>query len=210
MQMFHRSIMLKSVPKYKDNTKHHDVLWCHSLWIALIQLLDWNPGSFGRNFSVQFNNTQCGKWRGKVPVLKRNKSTTWSFIFLPLNCITAIKDSNEYICVLFHCAYLPFSGNKWWPLGEHIQQKGNPVCFYLFSFMHTNGYAYKWVTSMNYRNNSNIIIVSKKKILILTSTGKPTSGCCLHHLSSVIPIFWEAINCHLVCFFLSLFSKNKK
>lgn len=27
-----------------------------------------------------------------------------------------------------------------------------------------------------------------------TSTGKPTGRCRLHHLSSVIPIFWKTVN----------------
>lgn len=40
------------------------------------------------------------------------------FYFLPLNCIIGIKDSDEYMCVLFHYAYFPFSGNNMVELRE--------------------------------------------------------------------------------------------
>lgn len=43
-----------------------------------------------------------------------------------------------------------------------------------------------------------------------TSTGEPTGSSSLHHLSSVIPIFWKTVNRHFACFFLSLLSEEKK
>lgn len=77
------------------------------LCVALIQLLNEIEGVLEEISASSLTVNNLGSGGRSEAVLKRSQSTTWNFIY-QLNCITAINDSDEYMCVLICCAHFSF------------------------------------------------------------------------------------------------------